>query len=585
MKNFQFIFSFLFLLFFTSISNAQWVQTICNGAWLVYSLTYKDSIIFAGSDAGQGVFRTTNNGQNWSQTSLNNIYARALATSGSNIFAGNGMTISGPGVYLSTNYGLNWLPTSLTYDTVFSLAVSGNNIFAGTYARGVFLSTNNGQNWTQTSLVYTILSLAINGVNIFAGTYNGVYRSTNNGQNWTQTSFNNQYVLSLAVNGSNVFAGTYNGVYRSTNNGQNWTQTSLNNQSVPSLAASGTNVFAGTSGNGVYLSTDNGSNWIQRNEGMGNASIGSLLITQDYIFAGSGSGVVYRRLLSDFVPTAPVLYSPPNGSTGQPLSLNLIWYQSISAFQYRVQLSTDSTFSTNLIVNDSTLLAGDTIRAVSGLSYLTKYYWHVNAKNANGTSNYSSTWSFFTAPINPAIVNLKVIPGGFYNTGTGQLRMRDTIVVMLVDSATCNKLDSAKVTIDPVTFSSSPSFINITTGSYYIYVFHRNHLTICSRLRQTVTRGSTVSYDFTTDSTKAYGSNMIKVSISPVIWGMIPTDANRDGYTDAIDQTIWIIQNGHSGYFSADFNGDGNVDGLDQSLWILYNGRSTYLPCYITPMR
>jgi hypothetical protein len=104
-------------------------------------------------------------------------------------------------------------------------------------------------------------------------------------------------------------------------------------------------------------------------------------------------------------------------------------------------------------------------------------------------------------------------------------------------------------------------------------------------LRQTVTRGSTVSYDFTTDSTKAYGSNMIKVSISPVIWGMIPTDANRDGYTDAIDQTIWIIQNGHSGYFSADFNGDGNVDGLDQSLWILYNGRSTYLPCYITPMR
>jgi hypothetical protein len=417
----------------------------------------------------------------------------------------------------------------------------------------------------------------------------GVFISTNNGQTWAQTSLGNYItVLSLAVNGSNVFAGTYyygNGVYLSTNNGQNWVQTSLNNQYVPSLAASGTNVFAGTSGNGIYLSLNNGLTWVQKNEGMGNVSIGSLLITSAYIFAGSGSGVVYRRPLSDFIPSAPLLYSPPNGSTGQPLSLNLMWYKNPIASSYRVQLSTDSTFNTNLIVNDSTLTTNDTIRAVSGLSYLTKYYWHVNAKNANGTSIYSTTWSFLTTPLGPAVVTLKVIPGGFYNTGTGQLRMRDTIKVVLVDSATCNKLDSAKVTIDPVTFSSSPSFINITTGSYYIYVFHRNHLTICSRLRQTVTRGSTVSYDFTTDSTKAYGCNMIKVSPSPVIWGMIPADANRDGYTDAIDQAIWIIQNGNTGYYPADFNGDGNVDGLDQSLWIIYNGRSTYLPCYVTPMR
>ena len=54
--------------------------------------------------------------------------------------------------------------------------------------------------------------------------------------------------------------------------------------------------------------------------------------------------------------------------------------------------------------------------------------------------------------------------------------------------------------------------------------------------KQSVVRGSTVSYDFTTDSSKAFGFNMIKVSNSPVRWAMIPGDANRDGFIDALDQ-------------------------------------------------
>ena len=72
---------------------------------------------------------------------------------------------------------------------------------------------------------------------------------------------------------------------------------------------------------------------------------------------------------------------------------------------------------------------------------------------------------------------------------------------------------------------------------------------------------------------------MIKVSNSPVRWAMIPGDANRDGFVDAIDQTIWIAQNGLDGYLSADFNGDMFVDAIDQAIWIIYNGTSSFLPC------
>ena len=162
-----------------------------------------------------------------------------------------------------------------------------------------------------------------------------------------------------------------------------------------------------------------------------------------------------------------------------------------------------------------------------------------------------------------------------------QANMKDTVRIILFDSATCTKVDSVKALIDSVTFSAAPtpSFSNANTGKYYIFVYHRNHLPVASMYTQQITRGSTVSYDFTTDSAKTYGFNAIKVSTSPVLWGMIPGDANRDEYVDALDQVIWINENGQFGFYASDFNGDSYVDALDQFLWILYNGNASYLPC------
>ena len=282
----------------------------------------------------------------------------------------------------------------------------------------------------------------------------------------------------------------------------------------------------------------------------------------------------YKILLTP--PPPPVLSSPPNNATSQPIALNLLWFKSVTATNYRVQLATDASF-TNIIVNDSTLT--DSVKAVSGLNYSTDYWWRVNAKNSAGTSSYSTSWKFTTGPQPPAVVNLTVIPGGFYNTSTGRLNMRDTVNVYLVDSVTCLRVDSTKGVLDSVNFSTSISFTNANTGNYYLMVYHRNHLAVATRYRTSVTRGSAVSYNFTTDSAKAFGFNMVKVSASPVRWGIIPGDANRDGFVDGLDQTIWTAQNGFDGYLSADFNGDQFVDGLDQTLWFLFNGNGSFLPC------
>ncbi len=291
-------------------AEAQWVQ-VSNGMGntvTVSSLAYSGNTIFAGTyNIGYGVWLSTDNGTNWTRTSLNR-WVLSLAANGNNVFAG---TTDYSGVYSSTDSGTSWIQTLLGPRGVFSLALNGNNVFAGTNY-GLYLSTNNGTSWTGISLGGSkVFSLAVNGNNVFAGTGdpgNGVYISTNNGTSWTQTSLNSVSVVSLAVNGNYVFAGSGGyGVYLSTNNGTTWAQTSLINQYVNALAVNGNSVFAGNwYPNGVYVSNNNGTSWTQRNEGLSNLTVRALCILNNYIFAGIAGNSVYRRPLSELVGIHPI---------------------------------------------------------------------------------------------------------------------------------------------------------------------------------------------------------------------------------------------------------------------------------------
>ena len=93
------------------------------------------------------------------------------------------------------------------------------------------------------------------------------------------------------------------------------------------------------------------------------------------------------------VPDVPVLQSPSTGSTGISITPTLTWTASSGAITYRLQVATDTAF-TKLIYDDSTLTA--TSKQVTGFTNNAKLYWRVNAKNTNGTSSYSTIWSFTT---------------------------------------------------------------------------------------------------------------------------------------------------------------------------------------------
>ena len=303
------VLSFITLFLIVSSTNAQWVQ-MSNGMGTnknVRSLATSGDTIFAGTKYPYGgVYRSTNNGLNWTQTSLNNQSGNVLLINGNNIYAGTNQ-----GVFKSTNSGQNWVQIGISNRRVLALTIHGNNIFAGTdYGRGVYRSTNNGLNWTQTSLSNQFIrSLVTRENNIFAGDYgsNSVFLSSDTGNTWTQIALGGapyiENVFCLAVKGNYMFAGVNNGgVYRSSNGGFNWTQTSLNNGGITSFTIKDNYIFASDHLCGVvYLSSNNGMSWILKNQGLESINdVWSLTTTSQYIFAGTDSSV-WRRSFTEII--------------------------------------------------------------------------------------------------------------------------------------------------------------------------------------------------------------------------------------------------------------------------------------------
>jgi|WetSurMetagenome_2_1015567.scaffolds.fasta_scaffold16044_1 photosystem II stability/assembly factor-like uncharacterized protein len=305
---------------FANPLNAQWVQT--NGPFGSYvsSFVLINNNLFAGTNGG--VYLSTNNGDSWTEVNngLTNHSVRALAVSGTNLFAAT----LGDGVFRTDTNGASWVKVNngLMNHYVYALVGQGTNLFAGTND-GVFLSTNYGTNWSRVLLSTDVISFAISGTNLFAGTFEGgIFRSTNNGTNWTEINNGliNLDIPSLVTLGTNLFAGTWGeGAFLSTNNGDSWIEVNngLTNFDVQSFEVLEMNLFAGTGGGGVFLSINNGTNWIAVNEGLTNQNIISLIVSDIFLFVGTYDGGVWRRPLSELIT------SVDNSSIEMPIGFAL----------------------------------------------------------------------------------------------------------------------------------------------------------------------------------------------------------------------------------------------------------------------
>jgi hypothetical protein len=166
------------------------------------------------------------------------------------------------------------------------------------------------------------------------------------------------------------------------------------------------NPVAGAATYNLQVATDNAFAAIVYDNGTltGNSgTVGPLADTTTYFWrvnATNPSGTSGWSTVWSFTtatpPAAPILVSPVNGATGVSITPTLVWDTSAGATNYVLQVATDSSF-VSLIYNDTSGSAS-TSRVVSSLANSTTYYWRVRARNATGSSAWSTVWSFTTGP-------------------------------------------------------------------------------------------------------------------------------------------------------------------------------------------
>lgn len=238
-------------------SGLTWTSSVVQG---VSSLVvHPNGQIFAGT-FGFGVKRSSNAGITWSEVNsgLTNtrIYSLSINAEG-DIFAG-----TSDGVFRSTNHGDEWVHTALSNIHVEALAIdTKDQIFAGT-PNGVYRSSENGESWSRLGLSnvsVTVIAFTPNG-DLFVGTSGGgIYRSNDGGETWVESNEGilNRFVWSFAVNAEgDIYAGTEEGLYHSTDRGDSWKEfiNGLTYTYVRSLCVSdgGQQIYAGTWGGGVF---------------------------------------------------------------------------------------------------------------------------------------------------------------------------------------------------------------------------------------------------------------------------------------------------------------------------------------------
>ena len=141
--------------------------------------------------------------------------------------------------------------------------------------------------WVQTNLNPGIgYYLFSNDTTIYAGTNTGVYYTNDIGDPWFSIG-PEDWIFSIITAGNNIVAGSGSdkGIWITSDLGQNWSQASgIDSQSVNALCKSENYLFAGTWGGGVFRSDNNGSSW--QKVGLDGEPVQAVLSLAGTIFAG-----------------------------------------------------------------------------------------------------------------------------------------------------------------------------------------------------------------------------------------------------------------------------------------------------------
>ncbi|MFZ4800272.1 MAG: hypothetical protein ACOYMA_22475, partial [Bacteroidia bacterium] len=145
----------------------------------------------------------------------------------------------------------------------------------------------------------------------------------------------------------------------------------------------------------------------------------------------------------------------------------------------------------------------------------------------------------------------------------------DTITVELHDAADYTNIVytayGVNLNQDGTANTGSKTYVSIPptyNGSYYITVNHRNHIETTTAA-EVLFNTASITYDFTTSASQAYGSNMKMLSTG--VYGLFAGDVQKDGTLEPLTDLANVklkIDTFQGGYINEDVDGDGLVEPL-----------------------
>lgn len=232
----------------TGLKNFLFVQTM--SAW--------NNFVYAGTSGG-GFFYSTDYGDSWIQSNqgLSQLNIKALLSDSTGVYAG--LIIAG--IYRTTNNGLNWSRFALGEgDLLYSISSKSPKFCIGLEG-GIYRSTNSGINWN--IFISGLTNLSVRSViqsddKAYCGTFGGgIYYSDSGDSQWhsINSGLPDLKVRSLFLNGASLFAGIDgDGIFYFNQSSGIWNEVNqgLTDTNISSMTVKDNYFFAGSSSGKIW---------------------------------------------------------------------------------------------------------------------------------------------------------------------------------------------------------------------------------------------------------------------------------------------------------------------------------------------